>query len=187
MRLRFIMLSVCALIGSSTATAQQTEEQAIDKAIACREIDEPLERLACLDKAAETLAFTRIIREEEVAEKKREQRENFGLAKSDVDKAPDTVENFGSEAIVEVRRDRDDKKLKSIESKVVEIRINKLGKVTLTLENGQVWRQLRSDNKTLRLPRSEQLYTARIKRSIVGNYMLTVPELKRTIRVSRVE
>ena len=195
-----IRLSV-AVLGASLLTAlsagaQPSEEEAIDRTIACREIADDLERLACLDKAADTLAVTRIIREEKVAEEKREEREDFGLAGADREDdeeavaAPvvaDTPDDFGSEAIPEVRRDREEKRLKSITAKVAEIRINPYNKVTLTLDNGQVWRQLSSDNKSLGVPSDGKLYTARIKRSLMGNYMLTIEELKRTIRVRRVE
>ena len=56
------------------------------------------------------------------------------------------------------------------------------------IENGQVWRQLDSDDKIVRFPRSaERLYTAKVKRSTFGNYLLTVNELRRTIRVRRIE
>lgn len=180
-----IFVGVAAIAGS--AAAQPSEEQAIDAAIACRDIEDPMKRLACLDNAAETLAVTRIIREEEIAEKKENEKKQFGLAASkEALMGEDTPEDFGSEAIPEKRRDRESKRLKSITSKVAEIRINKFGKVTLTLENGQVWRQLSSDSKMLRFPGGDKLYTAKVKRSLMGNYMLTVNELKRTIRVRRV-
>jgi len=197
----FIAFSVVltALFANADASAQETEDAAIDKAIACRDIAEPLERLACLDAAAETLAVTRIIREEEIATKAREEKENFGLAKKDAEPketpAPtaqvaeitETPDEFGSEGIRKDRKERDKGKLKSIESKIAEIRINQFGKVTLTLENGQIWRQLSSDNKTVHFSKNDRLYTAKVKRSLMGNYMLTVNELKRTIRVRRVE
>lgn len=190
MRARILAASALfSLAAAFSAAAQPSEDEAIDDAIACRDISEPLARLACLDKAAETLAVTRIIREEEIAEQKREERENFGLAGAprNTDDPIETEAEFGSEGVKDLRRDRDEKRLKAIESKIAEIRINKFGKVTLTLENGQVWRQLDSDDKLLHFPKGDRLYTAEVKRSVFGNYRLNVPELKRVIRVSRIK
>ena len=178
-----------SIMAGAIALAQPSEDEAIDKAIACRDIADDLERLACLDQAAETLAVTRIIREEAVAAKKQEERENFGLSGGEDKEAvvAETPEEFGSEYLPKTRKGRDEGKLKSITSKIAEVRINAIGVATLTLENGQVWRQLESDDKKLFFPSGDKLYTAKVKRSLFGNYMLTVNELHKTIRVRRVE
>ena len=182
-----------SVIANGAALAQANEEAAVNSTIACLEIAHDAARLACLDEAASTLKATRIIREEEEIAKAEEERERFGLSgKPDAPEKPvvavtETPEDFGAEALEDVRKERDAKRLKRIEAKVAEVRINKLGKVTLTLDNGQVWRQLSSDNKSIRFPRRENLYTAKIKRGGMGNYMLTVKELRRTIRVKRIK
>ena len=187
----FSIIAAAAMF--QNAVAQPSEEQAIDDAIACRDITDDLQRLACLDAAAETLSVTRIIREEAIVEKKREEKENFGLAGRDDDDdervadVTETPEEFGGEYLSDARKEREDKRLKSITGKVAEVRVNQFGKVTLTLENGQVWRQLDSDNKRLYFSDDDKLYTAKVKRSLFGNYMLTVNEMKRTIRVRRIE
>jgi hypothetical protein len=178
-----------SIMAGAIALAQPSEDEAIDKAIACRDIADDLERLACLDQAAETLAVTRIIREEAVAAKKQEERENFGLPGGG-EKGPvvaETPEEFGAENLPKSRKEREEGKLKSITSKIAEVRINAIGVATLTLENGQVWRQLESDDKKLFFPSGDKLYTAKVKRSLFGNYMLTINELHKTIRVRRVE
>ena len=187
--------SVSLSAGGFAAAAQPSEDEAIDAAIACRDIQDPMERLACLDAAAETLSVTRIIQEEELAEQEREEREAFGLAgrdRGDKDKTPaprvaETEEDFGREALPEERRAREDGRLKNITAKIAEISVNRFGKVTVTLENGQVWRQLDSDDRRLLFPKGDRLYTARVKRSLFGNYMMTVEELDRTVRVRRIQ
>ena len=88
---------------------------------------------------------------------------------------------------VEGLGDEENKRLKSINAKIVEIRLNRIGDATVYLENGQVWRQLDSDNKKLVFGNSDRLLTAKVKRGIMGNYMLTVNELRRTIRVERIK
>lgn len=188
-----IAAALTIAVAAPGVSAQPTEAEAIDRTIACRDIENDLDRLKCLDNAAETLAVTRIIREEEIAEKKQEERSLFGLGKPK-DKSQEkrevvaeTEEEFGGEYLPKNRLENDASRLKKISAKVAEIRVNRFGKVTLTLDNGQVWRQLDSDNKTIRFGKEDKLYTARVKRSTFGNYMLTIEELKRTIRVKRIE
>ena len=191
----FSAILLAGLSANFTASAQPSEDEAIDAAIACRSIDDPMERLACLDAAAETLSVTRIVQEEEIAEQEREERDAFGLAGRDRDddddqpapRVAETEEDFGREALPEERREREDGRLKNITAKIVEISVNRFGKVTVTLENGQVWRQLDSDDRRLLFPKGDRLYTARVKRSMFGNYMMTVRELDRTIRVRRIQ
>ena len=186
------LICVLSALAVFPALAQNPEEQAIDAAIACRDIQDPMERLACLDSAAETLAVTRIVREEEAVQQAKEEREQFGLARK-----PDETESqsaiaeteaeFGGESVPELRQTRDEGRLRNRTAKIAEVRVRRNSKLTLTLENGQVWRQLDSDSSNVIFPQRDQLYTARIKRSIMGNYMITIEELRRTIRVRRVQ
>ncbi len=191
---RVPVVILAAICGSSLsgAAAQPSETEAVDAAIACRDITDDLQRLACLDAATETLVVTRIVREEAIAEKKRDERTFFGLGKrkdkDDYDPlVAQTPEEFGGEYLPENIKKRDEKRLKQITVKIAEFRVNPYGKVTVTLENGQVWRQLNSDNKTLHFSKKEKLYTAKVKRSTFGNYLMTVKEMGRTIRVRRIE
>lgn len=185
---------VCILSALSLfpALAQHAEEQAIDAAIACRDIQDPMERLACLDSAAETLAGTRIVREEEEVKQAQQAREEFGLARKSEETESqsatvETEEEFGGESVRELRQKRDEGRLRNITAKIAEVQVRRNKKLTLTLENGQVWRQLDSDSSNVIFPQRDQLYTARIKRSLMGNYMMTIEELRRTIRVRRVQ
>ena len=217
MKTSLVVAATTFFAAITAAAAQPSEIDAIDRTIACMDIDDDADRLACLDEAAQTLKVTRIIREDAVAEKKADEREQFGLNERDLKKEErrlakeqrkqekreakaarkaakeqraeaviETEDDFGGEAIPERRREREEQRLKSITAKVAEIRVNRFGTVTLSLANGQVWRQLDSDSKRLRL-NENRLYTAKVKRSLMGNYLLTVNELKRTIRVRRIK
>ena len=179
-------IAVSCLTGAASA-AQPSESEAVDSAIACLSIADDSERLKCLDAAAKTLSVTRIVREEREAMVEENKRKTFGLNGNDLADAGDTPDNFGSENIDEVRRQKEAKRLKSIEASVVEFSINSLNVATVSLENGQVWRQLDSDDKVLRFGNKERLYTAKVKRGAFGNYMLTVNELHTTIRVRRIK
>ncbi|GJL90977.1 hypothetical protein [Hyphococcus sp.] len=187
MRLHFSAILAASLIASAAQAVQPSETEAVDSAIACLSIADDADRLKCLDAAAKTLSVTRIVREEREAKVEENIRKSFGLNGNDLADASDTPDNFGSENIDQVRREKEAKRLKSIEAKVVEIRVNSLKVATVSLENGQVWRQLDSDDKVLHFGSKDRLYTAKVKRGAFGNYMLTVNELHTTIRVRRVK
>lgn len=179
---------LAALFLASAAAAQPNETEAVDDAIACLNVPNDAERLSCLEKAAKTLQTTRIVREEAAVAAEENEKANFGLPGEDAPKdLAEAPEDFGAEDLPEVRREKEDKRLKSISSKIVEIRVNPHGAATFSLENGQVWRQLDSDGKKLHFGNADRLYTAKVKRSFFGNYMMTVNELHQTIRVRRVK
>jgi len=174
------------------ASAQGNATDAVSETIACLEIADDTKRLECLDAGAKTLKSTRITFEEETVQNQEKERSHFGLSGSQGEDRADagefeTPDEFGSEAIPEKRKERDNKRLKRLTAKIVEIKISPYDKVTLLLENGQIWRQLSADDHVLRFSRDGRLYTAVVKRSIMGNYLLTVKELKRTIRVRRIK
>lgn len=172
----------------SQAAAQPSESAAVDDAIACLSVENDSERLACLEAAATTLRVTRVVREEQQAKTEEDAKENFGLPAASIPaRRAETPEEFGKEKIPEVRRAKDGKRIKSLAAKIVEIRLNAQNVATISLDNGQVWRQLESDDRVLRFGAEERLYTAEIKRKTLGNFMLKVPELNTTIRVRRIK
>ncbi|MEZ5893215.1 MAG: hypothetical protein R3C58_08750 [Parvularculaceae bacterium] len=188
----FASFVAAALAAAFIAAEPAESEKAIDDAISCRDIADDMARLACLDKAADVLATTRILRVQEEAEREKEEKDAFGFAGGkgvDPLTAPvaDTPETFGSESLPDVRRSKDEKRLKRVTGAITEIRMNQFNRATIVLENGQVWKQLSSDSAVLHFGAKERQFTASIKRGAMGNYMLTVEELKKTIRVRRVK
>ncbi len=187
MNLQISAILAVVFAASAAGAVQQSETEAVDSAIACLSIPDDAERLRCLDAAAKTLSVTRIVREEREANREEETRERFGLNGQMAEKSDDQPDDFGGENVREIRKKNEKERLKSINAKVVEIRVNSLKTATISLENGQVWRQLDSDDKVLRISKKERLYTAKVKRSAFGNYMMTVNELHTTIRVRRIK
>ena len=59
-------------------------------------------------------------------------------------------------------------------------------RLVVTLENGQVWRQIKGDNQYFRVDRKRN-QTADISESALGGYKLRLNEIRRTIRVERVK
>ena len=56
----------------------------------------------------------------------------------------------------------------------------------MTLENGQVWRQIKGDTQQVRVD-LERNQTVDIEESSLGGYKLRLNEMRRTIRVERVK
>ena len=75
----------------------------------------------------------------------------------------------------------------SVSAAVAELSLDRAGKLIVTLEDGQVWRQIGGDTTAVRLPRSGTSQTATIRRAALGSYRLRLEPLGRTVRVKRVE
>lgn len=182
-RLVFAFAAAAPLL-TGAALAQSDQNAAADAAIACLDIEGVEARLSCLEAAAQELKATRVRREtaeESVA---------ADTAPAPVVAAEGASEEdlFGAEALASTKKEKREKnRTNRLTSKVVEFRVNQVGDITAVLENGQVWRQLSSDSTVVRLPRKDKVYTVSIKRGPLGNYMMTVNELKRTIRVRRIK
>ena len=59
-------------------------------------------------------------------------------------------------------------------------------RLLITLENGQVWRQIKGDTQTVRVDLDKN-QTVDISESSLGGYKLRLNEMRRTIRVERVQ
>lgn len=92
---------------------------------------------------------------------------------------------FGSENLKKNRKEKE--KVDRITSPIVDIKANPYGKLTITLANGQVWKQLKGDGKTVRIPRKERDYTATVRRGAIGSYFLRIEELNKAVKVRRVK
>lgn len=181
---RFLLsLAAAAPVAFGAAVAQSDQNAAADAAIACLDIEDTQARLACLEGAAQELKATRVRRE--TAEES---------AAADAAAAPVVADGaseedlFGAEALASTKKAvREKDQTTRLNSKVVEFRVNQLGDITAVLENGQVWRQLSSDSTVIRLPGNSKVFTVTIKRGPLGNYIMKINELKRTIRVRRIK
>jgi hypothetical protein len=189
---RLFLLSFIAAAGAcGLAQAASPVEKAIDAALGCRSIADNTERLACFDGAMSGIDSARTEHAAETAAKKaakeKKKKDDFGLKGREVVVLDNTEENFGGEAVPEVRAAQEAKRLKSIAATATSIKVNSLKQATLTLDNGQVWKQLESDNVSLPPMREGKSYAVTIKRGTMGNYMAVIEDLNRSIRVTRIK
>jgi hypothetical protein len=190
--LRGIFGACAAFAAAAPALAASPVEKAIDAALACRAIADSAERLACFDGAVAGLDGARAEQTARIQEKKaakeKKKKEDFGLkGDKEVIVMADTEENFGGEAVPEIRAAQEEKRLKTVTLTATNIRVNSLKQATLTFDNGQVWKQLESDSETLPVIKQGKSYAVTIKRGAMGNYMATIEDLNRSIRVTRVK
>ena len=97
--------------------------------------------------------------------------------------APSAASSFGSEALPQARRPPSGS-ARSITAGVAGLSFNATGHFTVTLDNGQVWRQLPGDMSILQQTR---VGSVRITRSVFGSYDLSLPGLHASYRVERVQ
>lgn len=75
-------------------------------------------------------------------------------------------------------------KLKSITVKITNIRKGPHGKIRVTLENGQVWKQIDSSHARYNKKGDN---VARIRRAVLGSFLMTINDKGAAIRVRRVK
>ena len=135
----------------------------------CRTITEDAARLACYDKLPDqpTPGLATVV----------------PVAPSAAAASPSPETLFGRDTVESedmVRRAAGISRLDEVTSRVSGVEKNPLGKLVLSLDNGQVWVQL--DSSTFRVESGD---VVRIRRAALGSYLLTGTGGKRTIRVRR--
>lgn len=101
--------------------------------------------------------------------------------------AVDAPAGLGAEQVAARTPARKDRAAAEVERSIFEISSHKViypNRLQITLNNGQVWQQIRGDDQRIRL-RSDRDTTAEIWKSRLGGYKLRFPESRRTVRVRR--
>ncbi|GAB4533747.1 MAG: hypothetical protein Kow00133_21470 [Amphiplicatus sp.] len=182
---RIVAGFVIAAVAVQSAPAQTKD--AVAEVLACRSIEDDAQRLACLDEAAAGLAAA-VSGAQASAAPAEDPAATFGFNRQEPVRTEDEfgAEDLPKQAAAPVEKEEEGRDIRELRARVLESGANPFGKAILVLENGQVWRQLDSDNVRLRIPRGVAA-TAIIKKSALGGYRMTVEPLGRTIRVRRVK
>lgn len=128
--------------------------------IECRNIEDVAIRVACYDSLVD------------------------GLESEDTADAPDAQSLFGTndaDAKRIVAATLEIEQISQIEAAVTEVRVSASGKLSVSLDNGQIWRQL--DNSRLRLKNGEAVV---IREASLGSFQLEKKSGSRKIRMKRV-
>lgn len=80
------------------------------------------------------------------------------------------------------KRENDPENKDMMNSKVAKIIEGSYGKLTMSLENGQIWRQI--DSSRLKVKVGDQVF---IKRGILGSFRMGKPDTNKRMRVKRIK
>lgn len=160
-------MMVGALLPAESATAQQS---VIDH---CRNTSSDADRIACLEAAL-------LGREVEPAPAE--------TPADPAEPAKPEVVGIGADQVI-ARNQSQQERMASLEEArglgVASYGKVPVGRLLVTLENGQVWRQIKGDTQEFRVD-LERNQTVDIEESPLGGYRLRLNEMRRTIRVERV-
>jgi len=159
------------LVVIAAAAAAMAQDTLPAQLTACLQITGLLQRLACYDRAAQAIG--------PVLRSVPAQRPVAQMAAPAANAAPPT--GLGSERLP---RTGTVKRAQEMIASVAGISYDARGHFTVTLDNGQIWRQLEGDTGALQAARSS---TVRISRGALGSYDLNIVGRNATYRVLRLQ
>lgn len=174
------MKTAFLIFAGFVALATAAEAQTLDQQMArCMAMTGTLQRLACYDAAAHGAGVSPAPRPTSAASAYAPPPAGVPPAQTFASAPP--ASGLGSERLpATVARQNS----QSLVAAVSEIRFDGYGRFTVTLANGQVWRQLPGDETFLRNPKITQV---KITRGAIGSYDLAVPGLHSSYRVTRIK
>ncbi len=175
-------LAGAACLASVFGFSEVARAQDLGEIMECKSIAEDLERLRCFDQRTEpsSSAVASAGGQSSGAGQSSAVQVASGQAQS-ID------ESFGAEDLAR-EREKQDKTPKSLNAKLVGLRFTQSGRYVITLDNGQVWRQITGDTDQLRLPRATgEGIPIIIKKGMLGSHKLRPASSKRSIRVERIK
>lgn len=185
--IKFLTLAFSMAAGLSIFPIAQAqiiaEETTLSDIASCRQITKSNDRLRCFDRATKFLDETTMTPHQKTADKTVLESDT---ANATTDLAIDPVARFGAEDLL---REDQGEQLENLRAVATTIRTNKLGKFIIELDNGQIWRQLSGDTKTLRVRRDKDGtgHDVIIKKRSLGAYTLRLTTSKKSILVRRIK
>ena len=193
-----VIARVSALLIGAGLFGTTVLAEPVEELVACRAIEEDAARLACFDALADRLAVGPETPAASVSEPLADspEVESPPLAQAPsvivppsaspvVEKTPEqsAVDAFGGDRLAKTKDDKP-KKLTEISTKVADLQFTSLKKAIVTLENGQVWRQLDSDSTRVRKKTAIGAEVT-IKKASFGSHKMKI-DGGRSFRVKRV-
>ncbi|MEM9285361.1 MAG: hypothetical protein AAGA39_05705 [Pseudomonadota bacterium] len=199
-RIAIIGGAAMVVIAAPSSLAQQPDADALR---ACQEISDADERLRCFDRAlaptpeqpAPEAAVTSPVPAPQPQPAPREEtataapiapapNESSPPAPAPARTGQERIDAFGAEDLV---REREEDALTELRAVVASHEETRAGKHVFTLENGQVWRQIGGDNRSLYIPRRRDgPLEVVIRPGAMGSHSLRLANSKRSIKVERV-
>ncbi len=170
------------------ASAQMADPAELSEIASCRQIPKANDRLRCFDRTTKIMETpaTSIAAVVEDGEGEVAAAPVITEAEKEEERRSDLVAGFGAEDLVVQDAD---KRLKELRAVATEITKDRRGNFVITLDNGQVWRQLSSDTKKLRVRKDKEGdgHEVILKKRSLGAYTLRLTTAKRSILVRRIK
>ena len=191
--MKFVPTTVILIIGAvaapfTAAMAQTAGPAELSEIASCRDVSKAKDRLRCFDRTTKVLEMSMASTTMAGEENNKAGASAYDGAENvkQEEKRSELVAGFGAEDLVVQDAD---KQLKELRATATEIAKDRRGKLVITLDNGQVWRQLSSDIKTLRVRKDKDRdgHDVILKKRSLGAYTLRLTTAKRSILVRRVK
>ena len=168
-----------SLAGSATDGAAAAQSAVPDTLLACVSLADDQRRLACFDQELALLTTPATVAKP-LEQAPLPQESSIAVATP----ATEAIDNFGMtpELASKTSASKSDESLKELTAVVVALRKRPRGEQVVTLENGQVWSQTRSESGLL----VKEGDTVIIRRGLLGSYRI-VGRSKRSFAVERIE
>ncbi|MCQ8183921.1 hypothetical protein [Parvularcula maris] len=171
------------------AVALQTAP--VDAYRACVDVEDSLERLRCFDAAGREDKGRRQVAAPAPAAKVVAPPPARSAELDQARRAAEAADERARAAEAELARARQQARDASRAAKpsfpydavVTELRFGTRGKLTVRLDNGEIWDQLDSDSTTISESRRDRVQRVTIKRAALGGRRMEIEPLGRTIRV----
>ncbi|MFC4724424.1 hypothetical protein AB6B38_07195 [Glycocaulis abyssi] len=173
--------SALALAGAGASAQEQQSSALVDELLACRAIASDTDRLACMDRTSAALDTAMSAGELTVLERARAaaaERSTFGTAVAGAGRMFGSLfagssalpaEQAYDDGAVAVRTESGDIQA-LLGVPVRAIRTDPLGKLVVTLADGQVWRQ--TDARRIPVPRNTEGLTVEIERGAMSSHFM---------------
>jgi hypothetical protein len=178
-----VLAAASVLAAMSGAASAQTRPAAVSDLMQCRTVTDTAERARCFDERA--AALDQALQDGslvvvDAAAMEADRQRSFGLTSVNIggllpsmslgaaDTARELADSSGREVDVTRREDGEIQQLSGL--LVSAVRAGPDGKLVVTLDNGQVWRQ--TDDRRLPIPRRDAEVTAEIERGAKGSFFL---------------
>lgn len=200
-----------AVFSAQEEAGSDRRDAAIGAIIACRSETGEAGRLACFDAAARQLAATVEMASTDpvpapVASRAPASLDDRGAAPTPtpspepstaqaarpaVDPVADAADSFGEEDLITSRRadaEKDgEKDVREVGGRAVRVQRTRGGDLVVTLDNGQVWEQLSSDNGRPRVDSDDVPIVISLRKGLFGSHFLSFEDERPAIRVRRIE
>ncbi|MCY7295358.1 hypothetical protein [Alteromonas sp. a30] len=149
----------------------------------CSQVDNSLKRLVCYDQLnqkangyQDSQLPTQVNRQGPPQGRNQSAQVYQQVPQYASNQANDPVDNFGKPILETIKRED----LDSLSAQVTEIKKDRRGKLTITLDNGQVWQQ--TDSKSILLRKGNSVV---LEKGLLGAYFLKESSSTNRIRVER--